>query len=230
MWLNLIRWPIPTFGRTTATRRNCLDWSPTTAAAPPISTVSVYGAPLTVVQSHDSISLVVGVMVLPSLLLSVLWVCLSWLVCGASEGWPKYAHAIFYTTPDNGVAVGVFAPGSAVLPHGSTITLDTVYPYGDVINVTLHATAAMPLYIRVPQWATQATLSVNGGAAKAVGAGQMAQVRVCVCAHVCARVYVCLIVFCSECCCLTRAHRMCCGEHTGGCRGWHHLCPAVPQP
>ncbi len=74
----------------------------------------------------------------------------------------QMAMYVFFTTQDGGVAVGLFAPASAALPNGGTIVLDTAYPFDDVVTVTVTTTQAMPLYLRVPVWASSATLSVNG--------------------------------------------------------------------
>jgi hypothetical protein len=50
------------------------------------------------------------------------------------------------------------------------VNVSTDYPFDDVVTVTVTgATAGMPLYVRIPSWATAATLAVNGGAAAPVG-------------------------------------------------------------
>ena len=78
-------------------------------------------------------------------------------------------HSI-HASPDGGVAVSLLAPVEAQLPSGVTVTVDTEYPFNDDVNVTLSGlTSALPLYIRIPSWATGATLSVNGAAPINVG-------------------------------------------------------------
>ncbi len=79
-----------------------------------------------------------------------------------SQGWPKMAMYVILTTQDGGVAVGLFAPAAATLPDGSTIAVQTDYPFDDVVTVVLNAKAAMPLYMRVPAWAINATMTVQG--------------------------------------------------------------------
>ena len=57
--------------------------------------------------------------------------------------------------------IGVLAPVSAVLPSGATVDVDTDFPFGDDAIITVDATAssaAVPLRVRVPAWATAATL------------------------------------------------------------------------
>jgi DUF1680 family protein len=67
---------------------------------------------------------------------------------------------LIYSTTDGGAAVGVYAPAMATLPDGSTVDIETNYPFDDQITVTLVAKKDMPLYVRIPAWATKAT--VNG--------------------------------------------------------------------
>jgi hypothetical protein len=77
---------------------------------------------------------------------------------------------IFYTTADDGVAVGIYAPASAKLPAtvggGAVIDLETSYPFDDAVAVTVtnKGDAPMPVYLRIPEWASKAT--VDGVAAR----------------------------------------------------------------
>ena len=54
-----------------------------------------------------------------------------------NQGWPKFAHAIFHTTADGAIAIGVLAPAKATLPAAdgattpATIEITTDYPFGD---------------------------------------------------------------------------------------------------
>lgn len=79
-----------------------------------------------------------------------------------NQGWPKFASMIIQVTPDDGGAVvALWAPASAVLPSGGTIDVDGEYPFDDVMTVTVNASKdAIPLQLRIPSWATAAT--VNG--------------------------------------------------------------------
>lgn len=76
-----------------------------------------------------------------------------------NQGWPKFASMIVYSTSDNGAAVGLFAPSTSTLQDGSTVDIDTDYPYEDDVRITVDAKAAMPLYVRIPGWATAATIN-----------------------------------------------------------------------
>jgi hypothetical protein len=78
-----------------------------------------------------------------------------------NQGWPKFANMVMYNTADNGGAVAIWAPASAVLGNGATVDVDTAYPYEDGATVTVtNAKAGMPLYLRIPGWAEGTT--VNG--------------------------------------------------------------------
>eukprot|EP00041_Stephanoeca_diplocostata_P014288 m.258596 g.258596 ORF g.258596 m.258596 type:complete len:767 (-) comp19647_c0_seq1:385-2685(-) len=75
-----------------------------------------------------------------------------------NQGWPKWASMVVYTTNDGGAAVGLYAPSVSTLPDGSTVEIDTSYPYEDEVRLTVDAKRPMPLYVRIPAWATHATL------------------------------------------------------------------------
>ncbi len=94
-----------------------------------------------------------------------------------NQGWPKYANMIFFTTQDGGVAIGAIAPASAALPDGrGVLSLETDYPFSDVVTVTLVAGAgasAQPVYVRIPGWAVGTTATLNGAAAPAPSNGSM---------------------------------------------------------
>merc|ERR1719161_279999 len=70
-----------------------------------------------------------------------------------NQGWPKFANMLVYATHDGGAAVAIYAPASAALPDGSTVEIQGSYPFDDTMKVVVDAKAAMPLYLRIPQWA-----------------------------------------------------------------------------
>jgi len=80
------------------------------------------------------------------------------------QGWPKFANALFFTAPDGGVVVAMYAPASAALPNGGSVTVDTSYPFDDGAVVTVVSPTATTVLLRVPGWAVGAT--VNGEPAK----------------------------------------------------------------
>lgn len=104
-----------------------------------------------------------------------------------NQGWPKLISQVVMLLPpaaaatgstataqDGGAAVTLLIPVNATLPNGATVRVDTAYPFEDTVRVSCvpapHATAAFPLWIRVPGWAKKATLD-----GKAVAGGSFAK-------------------------------------------------------
>jgi hypothetical protein len=86
----------------------------------------------------------------------------------AAFGWPYFAEHLWLATSDNGLAAVLYAPSevSARVGGGADIQVleDTAYPFGDHIDFTVRTPKAMefPLYLRIPDWAGQAAISING--------------------------------------------------------------------
>lgn len=79
-----------------------------------------------------------------------------------NQGWPKFANMLVYATQDGGAAVAVFAPAVAKLESGSTVEIVTDYPFGDTVTIIIKnkiKNKNMPLYVRIPGWADNATLN-----------------------------------------------------------------------
>ncbi len=89
---------------------------------------------------------------------------------------------MLHASADGGVAVSILGPVSARLNDGVSINVTTEYPFDDNVTVTLTGlpagTLTFPLYIRIPSWATNATLAVNGGTPVSVGAANGTMLRV----------------------------------------------------
>jgi thiol-disulfide isomerase/thioredoxin len=86
-------------------------------------------------------------------------------------GWPRFTQSTWAATPDGGLAALVYAPTvvTAKVAGGQTVsfTEDTNYPFEEQIRLTLHtggAPAGFPLTVRIPEWATSASITVNGSA------------------------------------------------------------------
>lgn len=90
------------------------------------------------------------------------------------QAWPKFVAKMVHSTRDGGVAISLLGPVSAALPNGVSVIVDTQYPFGDDLNITVSGVplspGGMPFYLRIPSWATGATLSLNGEAPLSVGA------------------------------------------------------------
>jgi uncharacterized protein len=85
------------------------------------------------------------------------------------QAWPKFARSLVMTTADDGLALLAYAPCSAAaqLPSGRVlIDVQTDYPFDGRIKVAVHIgePAAFPLLLRIPAWAENASLKVNGDA------------------------------------------------------------------
>lgn len=90
-----------------------------------------------------------------------------------NQGWPKFANAIFHTVDkhgEEGIVVSIWAPAAGTTAYGN-IEVETTYPFGDDAIVKVEATSALLLYMRIPGWASEA--SVDG---KPAAAGSMFQV------------------------------------------------------
>eukprot|EP01105_Mastigella_eilhardi_P026670 TRINITY_DN7815_c0_g1_i1.p1 TRINITY_DN7815_c0_g1~~TRINITY_DN7815_c0_g1_i1.p1 ORF type:complete len:825 (-),score=157.41 TRINITY_DN7815_c0_g1_i1:55-2529(-) len=90
------------------------------------------------------------------------------------QGWPKFAQNTVFASQDGGLAVGHYAPVRASLPDGSaSVDIDTTYPFDSVIKISVESTKSIPLYLRIPEWADSASLTVDGAAAPAPEKGTM---------------------------------------------------------
>jgi hypothetical protein len=66
-----------------------------------------------------------------------------------------------------------YAPGAGLV----LVNVSTAYPFGDTVLISVTgAPAGMPLRVRVPSWASAATLAVDGGAPVPVANGSLALV------------------------------------------------------
>lgn len=93
------------------------------------------------------------------------------------QGWPKLASSLWMATADDGLAVVAYAPSEVkTTVKGNvpvSITEDTAYPFRDEIRLTINPerAAEFPLQLRIPAWATKATIKVNGKTVSGVKAG-----------------------------------------------------------
>ena len=93
-------------------------------------------------------------------------------------GWPYFAEHLVMATTDNGLATMLYAANetTAKVADGKDVRLvvETNYPFEEEVHLTLHTKGPVtfPLYLRIPAWAQQATVSVNGAEATAAEAGK----------------------------------------------------------
>ena len=80
-----------------------------------------------------------------------------------NQGWPKFANMVVYKSQDGGVAIGAYAPVTVNAGDGITVDVDTSYPFDDQITVTISGNKAeIPVYLRVPGWASNPAKTING--------------------------------------------------------------------
>ena len=92
------------------------------------------------------------------------------------QGWPKLTAHLWMRTQDEGVAAVAYAPSEARFSSYGvpvTVALDTDYPFRANLGLTVTTEAAVsfPLLLRVPAWADDAGLGVNGESERSLIAG-----------------------------------------------------------
>lgn len=83
------------------------------------------------------------------------------------QGWPKLVASLWMRTADDGLAAVLYGPcevTTAVRGKAVRLREETEYPFRDSIHITVDPDSAMrfPLQVRIPAWAGQASVSVNG--------------------------------------------------------------------
>jgi len=89
-----------------------------------------------------------------------------------SQGWPYYEEHLWMATPDNGVAAILYNSSEVNIKVGNgsgqliSLKQTTNYPFDDHIKITVNTAKSInfPLYLRIPGWCDNATVSVNGKA------------------------------------------------------------------
>ena len=81
------------------------------------------------------------------------------------QGWPKFTQNLWYRTADGGLAALVYAPCTLTTDR-VTIEERTAYPMDGTIEFvfSMPESARFPLELRVPEWAKDVRLTVNGEA------------------------------------------------------------------
>jgi len=99
------------------------------------------------------------------------------------QGWPKLVQSLWMLTPDGGIAAVAYAPNEVrtTLAGGAAVTIveDTEYPFrGSVeLTVTPSSPASFPLLLRVPAWAAEASIAVNGTPVRGIAAGTFVRIE-----------------------------------------------------
>ena len=85
-----------------------------------------------------------------------------------AQGWPYYSEHLVLATPDNGLAVALYAACKATVKvgQGKQVVLheQTHYPFEEKVSFSLSMDEAVkfPFYLRIPTWTKDAQVTVNG--------------------------------------------------------------------
>ncbi len=93
-----------------------------------------------------------------------------------SQGWPKFAAHLWMGASDGGLAAVAWSPCRLEATLGGepvTVETETDYPFRDRVRVTVTAARRTrgPLLLRIPEWASGATVQVGGGPREDAAAG-----------------------------------------------------------
>ncbi len=83
------------------------------------------------------------------------------------QGWPKLVASLWMRTADDGLAAVLYGPCEVnTTVRGKTVRLreETEYPFRNTIAITVEPQEHLrfPLQVRIPEWATDATVTING--------------------------------------------------------------------
>lgn len=84
------------------------------------------------------------------------------------QSWPKFVQNLFYATPNGGVAALLYASSTVELKVSDnvdlTITETTGFPFRETVDFKLELSkeALFPFHLRIPSWAHEASIYLNG--------------------------------------------------------------------
>lgn len=84
------------------------------------------------------------------------------------QGWPKLVQNLWYATKDNGLAAMIYTSSEVTAQVGDgtevTVVEETEYPFKENIRFTIHTPddVRFPFKLRIPGWARQAHIEING--------------------------------------------------------------------
>lgn len=83
------------------------------------------------------------------------------------QGWPKFAGRLWMRSADDGLTALSYAP-CRVDTQQARINVTGDYPFGERIRIVVDGTGEFPIHLRIPGWAHNATVEVDGAGARAV--------------------------------------------------------------
>lgn len=84
------------------------------------------------------------------------------------QSWPKFVQNLWYATADGGVAAFLYGPSEVSLNVANGVDLrvveETGFPFRDQVLFKLHLSerASFPFHLRIPEWAKEAEIIING--------------------------------------------------------------------
>lgn len=98
------------------------------------------------------------------------------------QGWPKFVASLFMLSQDDGVVAAAYAPcevRTVVRDTQVHVVEETNYPFRGAVHMTINPASPMafPLLLRIPAWASGATIQVNGQRQPAPAPGSFARVE-----------------------------------------------------
>jgi hypothetical protein len=93
------------------------------------------------------------------------------------QGWPKLVASLWMATPEGGLVAAAYGPSELRTQVrgdiGVTINEETEYPFRETIQLTVTPArdTTFPLLLRIPGWAVNASITVNGQTVSAVKPG-----------------------------------------------------------
>jgi len=104
--------------------------------------------------------------------------------CAANfhQGWPKFASSLFMLSSDDGLVAAAYAPCEVRTSIRNTsihVIEETEYPFRGTIRLTISPASplAFPLLLRIPAWAENASIKVNGKPTDAVKPASFAHIE-----------------------------------------------------
>ncbi len=103
------------------------------------------------------------------------------------QGWPKFANSLFMLSgahdndAEDGLVAAVYAPcevNTKVRGVPVRVVEETDYPFRGSIQISIYPASpvSFPLHLRIPEWAKDATIHVNGQACPAPAPSSFAQI------------------------------------------------------
>jgi uncharacterized protein len=98
------------------------------------------------------------------------------------QGWPKFAASLFMLSQDGGLAGIAYSPCQVqTIVRNTPVTLveETEYPFRGTVRIVVNPDAPVyfPLQLRIPGWAAETTIKVNGELHPPAAPGSFARIE-----------------------------------------------------